>query len=1853
MPITNFGPDEIDEYLQRARKGRTFDFAARRRRPRGVQVGPISGDSERTDDDIELQPGDLTTDIGPLPLQRVLQRLFKQEREWMEEQGLNVLFLAVGFLEWIDEQGGQAKSPLLLLPCDLKRSSPRKPFRLSREDDDAANNATLRHKLREFDISLPEFEHESYSKYLDAVSRLVTDRQGWGVTREVALATFQYTKLAMWEDLEGMRRAGVTHPLVRRLAGQDSANESNGVAATSDLPPDADLAGGGLDDIIDLRSTFTVLPADHSQLRAVAAAGSGQNLVIHGPPGTGKSQTIVNIISNLLAHGKRVLFVSEKSVALDVVKERLERENLGVFCLDMHSDRARKSSVYEQLQRSLDDKGLVRSFPFNSQQLEDRRSTLNNVVRALHEIRRPLGRSVYQVQGEYALLRDLPDVEFEVAEVLEPDGARLEEIVDLAQRVERRPREFHELDTSKWRALRVNPSGIGLADQLRRDADAALAAVERATRGLREEAVVLGVRMPDGLMAASRMGELASHIGQRPLVLPRWLQRQTLAKLRRVADEQREMQKRALELSERVEPAFGGKAPAADYERLSREARPKPPDTRVFTQAFGPKWGERLLPDPAAVLDNCVSARNAATDLVRRLEELAHEMGVDSPVSSAKTSSLVLDFAQGLVDLGVVPENWADPDGIAETKRCLAVARKARVALKLAEDGLFKDYDREIVDDSTVDREMLIRFRIDHRSGWRRVLGRAYKRDLRLLSSHAKIVEEKLDLDGGLDVAQRVLAIRSLRRDWEKAYGAVETRIGGHAAGLETDWERLEGRIDSLERLRRDWLWDRTRLGTLLASHDVRPALETATLAAHTAFGELDISLSQMNPEPSILEKRSPKLVADYLRRALDPLEQLEESTRAVVRGMACVPRDWNALCDLVDDTARLRNTEELEHKSRDALSRDYGEWFRDRKTDWDGVLNALNWCRTLLDIVGGKPSEHLRGLACAGDSSFDADASIKRIESLQSDYQRGVRLLDALFDASASPWGTWDAAPFDDLKAWLESIHEDADGAADWIEFRQAADGLDQMLSPGTIGRVRQAVDDATLVPGIVRRRLFGKWLDAVYRQDSHLSGFAAPDHEEVRRRFGELDGSLHAMLRDEIRKKLFGRYPNSRTNTTSYGQFGALKGELTKKRSQISVRRLLARCPTIIQALKPCFLMSPLAVSQYLERTGAASADIEFDTVIFDEASQVKPEDAVPAVSRSKQTIVVGDRKQLPPTAFFEHHFERGDDDGDDDETDWFEGRESILDVLVGMAGSGAAEHYLAVHYRSRHESLIRYSNHYFYDDRLLTFPSPEKSSDMGVKSFYLPGGRYDAGGSRTNRLEAEKVVKLVFDLMRKRPDESVGVVTLSRTQADLVETLVDEARLTLPEFDRHFAPERDERFFVKNLENVQGDERDHIVMSVGYGPTEAGQVHNRFGPINNDGGERRLNVAVSRARRSMTVVHSLRPEDVKSETQGAQLLKRYLEFARSPDTAFEQNLTVDTEAETERPLEEAVRRALVARGHRVDVQVGASGYRIDLAIHAEDGQGYALGIECDGATYHSAPAARDRDWLRQSVLEGLGWEIHRVWSRSWIQNPERDLEAIERALEEAVARRVDDQSEADQNEPDATDGFGAEFDAESKDADSTAAGQRYEKSIPDQADDDLFDNYEVADLSHIAAGPELREESLNKLCELIREVVGVEGPVHSDIVIERIRLRFRIGKVKGSTRSFVRYAIGASVGSDLGWLSEEFSGTAVRNAFLATRRQADQVNPRAPCDDAPSSDPSRRKVQHIPLIELKAGVLACAPSHYGSNRAELIRATARQFGFRRTGKDVSKRIGEAVDRLVEDGRLVGDSERLTVAD
>lgn len=412
------------------RRGLTFDYAEPRPPRSGdpfypAPTGPVAP---------YVVPGDLRSDGTAMELQRRLGNLRRRTKEWQDEQGLNVLFLALGFLQWIDQDGVPAAAPLLFLPCRLERSSPREPFKLFLSDDeDIDTNPTLGVRLAEFGFQLPEFDTEegSLSSYFGSIRSMVKQRPEWSVKEEAYLSTFAYSKLAMWRDLETIKKQGTDNAIVLTLAGalaQAKEREPSSSAATA-IPQD--LSGGKLDDLLDVREQFAVLPADYSQLLAITAARREVNLVIHGPPGTGKSQTIANIIATLMAEGKSVLFVSEKTAALDVVKHRLDDQQLGAFCLDLHSERGSKASIYQQLRESVDDQRLIRRLEFDYAGLAERRQQLNQVVRSLHERKEPLGSTVFQVQGRFAALVDAPHVAFPIADVKSLAPPRLAVILAL------------------------------------------------------------------------------------------------------------------------------------------------------------------------------------------------------------------------------------------------------------------------------------------------------------------------------------------------------------------------------------------------------------------------------------------------------------------------------------------------------------------------------------------------------------------------------------------------------------------------------------------------------------------------------------------------------------------------------------------------------------------------------------------------------------------------------------------------------------------------------------------------------------------------------------------------------------------------------------------------------------------------------------------------------------------------------------------------------------------------------------------------------------------------------------------------------------------------------------------------------------------------------------------------------------------------------------------------------------------------------------------------------------------------------------------------------------------------------
>jgi very-short-patch-repair endonuclease len=560
----------------------------------------------------------------------------------------------------------------------------------------------------------------------------------------------------------------------------------------------------------------------------------------------------------------------------------------------------------------------------------------------------------------------------------------------------------------------------------------------------------------------------------------------------------------------------------------------------------------------------------------------------------------------------------------------------------------------------------------------------------------------------------------------------------------------------------------------------------------------------------------------------------------------------------------------------------------------------------------------------------------------------------------------------------------------------------IKKIVRAKSIEAISEALENRVILPHECEDNLLTAiscWLAPILVDQSEtLRVFSGSSHEATIEKFKELDADVAFTSAQYIVAKTAGAVPDKNSKNTPK-EYGVLARELTKKTRHKPVRALVKEMGSSLTDLTPCFMMSPLSVAQFLPADFAL-----FDLVVFDEASQITTWDAVGAIARGHNVIVVGDPKQMPPS----HNFGRKDDD-DSDEGDM----ESILDQALAARLPHLR---LTGHYRSRHETLIAFSNSHYYENQLTTYPSAE--TKQSAVTLHRVDGVYSKGRGQTNAIEAktvvEEVIKRLKGMLNGEPKKSIGIVTINSQQQRMVEDFMDEARRNNPEVETFFNATDDyDPIFVKNLESVQGDERDIIILSLTYGPTEAhGKTMSmNFGPLNKQGGERRLNVAVTRATSEVLVFSSFDSSMVdlsRTQATAVEHLKNYLEFAERGPIALAEFSTSNYGVDHfDSDFEQAVAMSLRSRGWKVQTQVGVSKFKVDLGVIHPDHPGeYLAGIECDGATYHGSPSARDRDRVRQVILENLGWRIVRLWSTDYFQDPEYALKKLHGRLEILLA-------------------------------------------------------------------------------------------------------------------------------------------------------------------------------------------------------------------------------------------------------
>jgi very-short-patch-repair endonuclease len=740
---------------------------------------------------------------------------------------------------------------------------------------------------------------------------------------------------------------------------------------------------------------------------------------------------------------------------------------------------------------------------------------------------------------------------------------------------------------------------------------------------------------------------------------------------------------------------------------------------------------------------------------------------------------------------------------------------------------------------------------------------------------------------------------------------------------------------------------------------------------------------------------------------------------------------------------------------------------------------------------------------------------------------------------------------------------------------------------------------------------------LTTVFEQSPSLVHFDQKTLSDLVERFRQLDDKALGWARAKVSNAHHEGMPKSNSGN---GQLGYLYTMFERKTKFPPIRKLMSNAGLAIQALKPVFMMSPLSVANFLP-----PSDVTFDLVIFDEASQVRPADALGAIVRATQSVVVGDSKQLPPSSFFDS---LAASDGDDDGI----ATKDIESILGLFCSRGAHQRMLRWHYRSKHESLIEGSNYLFYKT-LVVFPSPDRRREnLGLIYNKIANAPYERSKTKTNpteaRIIAEAVMKHATEQLERNPLDrlTLGVAAFSVAQRDAILDQLEIARRTHPGLEEFFATPPHEPFFVKNLENIQGDERDVIFISVGYGRTAEGYLAMGFGPVNRDGGERRLNVLFTRARIRCEVFTTLSADDIElSPTSGSGLraFKHFIQYAEHGRLG----VATPVGRPPDSPFEEEVIETLERLGYEVHPQVGCAGFFIDMAVTDPNQPGrYLIGIECDGAAYHSARSARDRDRLRESVLRGLGWKLHRIWSKAWFKSRDREIERLISAIQLAQAAPSDapDVPKSDAQRIDAAVGVSEEM---------TAASQSSRKASGSPAQP-----YEFCRLNISIGSTDLHMVPTAQLADWLAQVVAVESPVHWAEAGRRITESLGVQRMGNRIQDALGRACKAGSRSKKFRYKDEF-------LFSISQEQS-------PIRDRSEFTAQTKKLEYVSPSEICAAVEHVVREGFGMPADDIPIAVCRLLGFSRVSEEMRSVVSGCRDSMISEGRLRQHSDMLIVA-
>ncbi|MBF0518649.1 MAG: ankyrin repeat domain-containing protein [Nitrospirae bacterium] len=1530
----------------------------------------------------------LQTNLQSDSLENKCKKLKQYSQTASEETGCNLLYLVIGFLNWYEDDSSSVpfSAPLILVPVKIDRVLDRSygfTYSLSYTGEDIETNISLSERLKQdFNISLPEIEADIYpEEYFIHVKTIVQTKKRWIIERKITIDLFSFSKQFIYKDLdtktwpEGTKITD-NQNIIKILTGVENPNPH--IAFNYDKDYD-----------IDNKSDHFLLPlvkdADNSQFSAIIDAIEGKDFVIEGPPGTGKSQTITNIIASLLSYGKTVLFVSEKMAALDVVKNRLGEVCLEQFCLELHSNNKGKDAVYNELRKrinySFEDVNTNNTISNHLVNLKDKLRDYCNLINTpvskngetIHQIIWRYESYIDKINGKPSLniknALNLTDLDVEAYKI------DINKYVNLSK-------EIHAPVRQAW--LGYIPNSIKPDDS---------SIIAKVIEKLNDALAKYGnISYPDNdtVMMYFKRFMLMAEINENiltpipkpfyPLIAKRFL------------------------IEENVDIINNLHKMANEFHSCLHIIREVFPNTKSLSEK-----DINIIKNTLIKCDEMGCTGLRVEDIllrIKNIESIIIEIEkiivfIKDPLFNnlvCHNSTFYFGDIQRIISLYQILEEMpsniklygSENYIISDVYKVLANAKSQYLKLRTDKEEFSK-----IFVFSEIPSPSEIRYLAN-------VIYEKCDKMFSFLSSEFKNAKSRVTSFLKVPVkieASFVSQLYSIAELSENItfYQNEEVNIkmlGDLFKGLNTDWETLEAHI----------YWS-NRIKTLVESEDKAILIIKNLSQMHKILIEacpgIIVSLQQLKINIDSLgipidRYKSFSELLKELNKRLSSLKEIEINISAYTGSRNITIRDIQCGYDKVEFAMEISK----KIKKNEAVYKEIlGAEYKATNTDTKIFVNLSNWVQALKH-QGNIPLEIICWLFVS-----DLNISYELLHRYIIESKSIATLCQNLFE-TLNKHGELDITKFlgcDITNITSSEFHKKIILCIENAEYLSLLSQYYKHLEIPWLTEIIQNIENGCLLAEETEMWFLGNIykckINELLDVNKDIINFVRTEHESVRTNFIEIDkakiGNEGYNIAMRVLKKTI-PVGNSSGPVHDYTELSLIKHEINKQKRHITIRKLIKSAMDALLSLKPCFMMSPLTISQYLPKAKL------FDVLIMDEASQVKIEDALGAIARAKQIIIVGDPKQLPPTSFFDSI----NIDEDDDNEDRFaaEYSSSILEYLMETYTLKQ----LRWHYRSYHESLIAFSNNKFYDDNLVIFPSPKRNpSEYGITSRYIEGAEYLNG---VNIIEAQAVANAIIEHYRKDKELTLGVVTFNAKQRDTIKDLIDTNRRSDVSIDNIFSKMEHNSFsfFIKNLENVQGDERDVIFISTTFGPDpNTKKVFQRFGPINTDDGWRRLNVLATRARKKIIVFTSLHPEDIIIGPKSSRGLIAFKDYLKYSCTGIISDVGSVTSKTYESEFEASVAKILHDNGYKTIPQVGVAGYRIDLGVlHPQNEGEYLLGIECDGATYHRGKCVRDRDRLRQEILENKGWNIHRIWSLDWYLNRKNEIQRLLNVIEKLSA-------------------------------------------------------------------------------------------------------------------------------------------------------------------------------------------------------------------------------------------------------